>query len=680
MAEPAAPPNHCTSGEPREEDGTVVLTCPCHEFAAMPKILKALESEDQTQKLLDWLNGTTDTKALNDPKVQRLSCGKRSQCRFRYGTSFAILNSIRDACRPYLDQQQLQQTSLGANPIEESNGGSSELTLLVPNNETPGYNEAFPFLIPKNETPGYDEAFPALGIGPGMVKPKLGTSHQGATNLLVPRKKSNAAALSLSEEKGMGHTTSSVSHPAAANILVPRKKGSPHTAALTFSVQSAPANNQKHKRRIRPQPAGNTSLTGSAWEKVIAEEARDGGTPANIWGQNQAPLSATATTTNISETQIHPVRKNSEGLVRVNIFSRPAMTNSHPNCETSRLDMASDSTRATPNDGAGTRMDENGIASSPIETAGVTPCSTPNNWVGIPSKENGIESILQLIPCTNEIVEVPKAAVTTSDCVQPASDECLNRMVDVFAALIKNHLVPSTALELHLLLRLVTVSGETATSVLRSEPPKCDEAPLFFQPFFFSSERCQVFATMVLTNLSFVLKDLGLPLLMPLVQCTPFRMALPVLETELDLVLQSHIARGLRTEYPPNAITGTHAIFSLPFQHNRDSRHNYKSQAEVAMYKNREDSRDAFLYQLRAFVDVRKGSLLLRPQAEVEHALERIRDESRKVIHGLLRVNMAWFAQFFCDLLLQMGLAPMEEMDQELLTIAGNKEKLQVRE
>jgi hypothetical protein len=622
----------------------------------MPKILKALESEDQTEKMLDWLNGTTDTIALNDPKVQRLSCGKRSRCRFRYGTSFAILNAIRDACRPFLDQQQLQHISSGANPIEESNGGSSELK----------------FAIPTSESPVYDEAFPALGIGPGKVKPNSGTSHPGANNFLVPRKQSNSTSLSFSEGKVMGQTTSSASHPAAANILVPRKKGSPNTAALTFPVQSAPANNKKHKRRIRPQPAGNASLTGSSWGKVQAE-----GVPStNTWGQNQAPLSATATVTNISKTQIHPAWENSEGLVRVNICSRPAITHIHPNGETSRLYIASDSTLTTPNDGVEIFIDKNGLAASLIDTAGATPSSSPNNGGGIPSEER----IPQLIPLTNKIVEVPKAATTTSDCMEPASDECLKRMVDVFAALINNHLVPSTALELHLLLRLVTVSGEKATSGLRSAPPKCDEAPLFFQPLFCSSERCQAFATMVLIKLSFVLKDLGLPLLMPLVQCTPFRTALPALETELDLVLQSHIARGLRTEYPPNAITGTHAIFSLPFQHNRDSRHNYKSQAEVAMYKNREESRDAFLYQLRAFVDVRKGSLLLRPQAEVDHALERIRDESRKVIHRLLRVNMAWFAQFFCDLLLQMGLAPMEEMDQELLTIAGNKEKLQVRD
>ena len=38
---------------------------------------------------------------------------------------------------------------------------------------------------------------------------------------------------------------------------------------------------------------------------------------------------------------------------------------------------------------------------------------------------------------------------------------------------------------------------------------------------------------------------------------------------------------------------------------------------------------------------------------------------------------MPWFAQFLCDLLLQVGLAPVEETDEDLLNIA-DKDKLQV--
>ena len=38
---------------------------------------------------------------------------------------------------------------------------------------------------------------------------------------------------------------------------------------------------------------------------------------------------------------------------------------------------------------------------------------------------------------------------------------------------------------------------------------------------------------------------------------------------------------------------------------------------------------------------------------------------------------MPWFAQFLCELLLQVGLAPVEETDEDLLNIA-DKDKLQV--
>ena len=117
-------------------------------------------------------------------------------------------------------------------------------------------------------------------------------------------------------------------------------------------------------------------------------------------------------------------------------------------------------------------------------------------------------------------------------------------------------------------------------------------------------------------------------------------------------------------------------LLTLPFDHDRDSRHNYKSRDDAAVYKNREESRDAFLYQLRAFQNIR-GTVVDATQAE--RSVDRIRVASRNVMQGLLKSNMCWFAQLFCELLMQIGLVPMEETDKELLNIAG-KDKLQVSE
>ena len=70
--------------------------------------------------------------------------------------------------------------------------------------------------------------------------------------------------------------------------------------------------------------------------------------------------------------------------------------------------------------------------------------------------------------------------------------------------------------------------------------------------------------------------------------------------------------------------------------------------------------------------------MLLRPHSEADRALAQIQMESQGIIQRLFRINIAWFVQFFCDLLLQIGLAPLVETDQELFDIAGDKEKIQV--
>lgn len=72
-----------------------------------------------------------------------------------------------------------------------------------------------------------------------------------------------------------------------------------------------------------------------------------------------------------------------------------------------------------------------------------------------------------------------------------------------------------------------------------------------------------------------------------------------------------------------------------------------------------------------------KGKVL-RPR-EMEQAQQKVRQEAQRILDELLNANMAWFAQFYCELLLQVGLSPVSETDQELLNIA-NTDKLQVRQ
>ena len=160
-----------------------------------------------------------------------------------------------------------------------------------------------------------------------------------------------------------------------------------------------------------------------------------------------------------------------------------------------------------------------------------------------------------------------------------------------------------------------------------------------------------------------------------LVQCPPLIKSCTEIVEDLKAVVEERLRQGQITLKSPEDITGTHAMLSLPFEVERDSRHNFKTQSEMAIYRNREQSRDAFLYQLRSFMSV-KGKVFQAQDMEI--AQKRLQEESRKITNGLLIVNMPWFAQFLCELLLQVGLAPVEETDQELLNIAG-KDKLQVR-
>ena len=250
------------------------------------------------------------------------------------------------------------------------------------------------------------------------------------------------------------------------------------------------------------------------------------------------------------------------------------------------------------------------------------------------------------------------------------SSRSLDNLVSVYVTLFRNLLVPSTALELHFLLRLIALK----TNTLGQSPEQEDDSSPFLQPLFDSSKACQAFASRALVALWPTLRNISPILLVQLTECQPLRVHasefVKLLETQLD----KWRYQGLTIENSTEAVTGTHALLNLPFDQERDSRHNYRSQSEVAAYKNREESRDAFLYELRAFMST-KGTVL-RTQ-EIERAQERVKRESRTIMDNLMRENMAWFAEFFCELLAQVGLAPVQETDKEILSIA-NKEKLQV--
>ncbi len=276
----------------------------------------------------------------------------------------------------------------------------------------------------------------------------------------------------------------------------------------------------------------------------------------------------------------------------------------------------------------------------------------------LPVNKISVLSSIQSVT-TPSVTVVTLAPTTTTTSTQNEAPHQLENLVTIYVALFRNMLVPSTPLELHFLIRLL---------VLESNAGSIEDVS-YFQPILADPESCQRFAVLALSQLKTIMRNLPTSLLQALVECEPFQNHCTVLAQELSLVLIDHRVKGLLIDYPTEAVTGTHAIFSLPFDHERDSRHNFKTPTETAVYNNRELIRDAFLGALRNFINT-KGSLH-------ERAQERVRTASKEIFNVLMTVNGTWFAQFYCELLLQVGLSPLQETDQELLNIA-DKDKLQV--
>ena len=609
----------------RDDDD--VLVCPCQEFSSLPKLLECMDSKERWERLIEWIDGATDRAACEQGK--RLSCGKRSKCRFRFGLSFLILNAIRDAAKPFFEESE--------NNLPPANSKSME---RVPEK----YEDAFPSLG-KTQT-GFSSS-----SGSGFDKPKLAQSSSASTNLLVPRKKpkedSKNKKAGVSKSIGVwGSQQSTASSSDKANTLslsateststsahtapqVKSHEGSRKTSPPTTSLITSSKNGQaqamketpvqqfvvspakKQKRRIRPQVATMPSVPSSS-----------------VWGSASNTLESSF----------------EFGTIHGNIATLPSqepltpLKTKHVNVVTSKPIEINASTKAiTP-------------SKDPSPSSSITASnSTPQN-----SKEQSPQRI-----------------------VQPSKIEHVECLIEIYIILIKRCLVPSTIMELHLLVRLLIVSSRAECEKNHPFTPSYGtdvDAAVSFAPILASAERCLYFVMSSLRKLQRVLENMAVPVITALLRCEPFRKNLPESSRKLQLAFDDYVSKGVHAEYRPDEVVGSHAILSLPFDESRDSRKNYKTQLELAIYKSREDSRDAFLYQLRTFMDIR-GKVLSTQDAD--RAIARIKTESQNIVSGLSEGNVVWFADFFVELLLQIGLAPAEETDEDILEIA-DKEKLQV--
>jgi hypothetical protein len=616
------------------------IECPCHKFTALSKIVDILSSEDRTHtdECINWLNGSTDEVAIRHKKV--LSCGKRFQCRYRYGTSFAILRAIRDACAPF----QLQSTTI---PLATST--SMTTTAMT---TRPASKEIKPVV-------SYDHSFPPL------------EKHPGVSNILIPpsAKKNQSDSISLA-------ATGDVEQSAMViNTLQTRKK--------------------KSKRRIQPQLISAATATATA--TPVSSD-----TSNSIWELKDTNRSTEISKGNVSHQSIDVTHEkmtptkssvnNTEGDVEQSaMVINTLQTRKKKSKQRIQPQLVAAVTTTTVSPDTSNSIWESKDTVRPNESSEATKSSVNDTEETI-ERMGGLNVSHQSIVVTHEKFAPTKPPVNNTD----EMTERMDRLVDIYVALIKNMLVPSTPLEIHLLLELLLIDMNSNNSPEQDSQQKQQQQQqqivnqsskdndtndsskgsiLFFQPIFSCPDQCIQFSKSALTKLQKgLLQRLSPFLIKSLLGDESFTRRCPAIAENLNISL-GKIPTTEYTPPTPESIRGTHAMFNLPFEPDRDSRNNFKTTAEIAMYQNREVSRDAFLSQLRLFMTA-KSKVFLPEQ--VDKVRETAQYESRKIIHNISSHNLMWFAQFFCDLLLQVGLSPVEEMDQELLKIvADDRDKLQ---
>ena len=266
----------------------------------------------------------------------------------------------------------------------------------------------------------------------------------------------------------------------------------------------------------------------------------------------------------------------------------------------------------------------------------------------------------------------------------------LENLVTLYNALIDASLVPSTTLELHLMLRLLSISS-------RSSREGDEDKSILLAPLFSNSSRCILFASNVLVCQARLLWGLGLA--QSLIACPPVKLHCTSLVAKLMELEEER--RSVQAGHGTGKTLGVHvlgstdgtalasptsetALFTLPFDPARDSRHRFRSVQEQALYKNRESTRDAFLHQLRHYY--RQNSKIgtnhnnnKHPQAKsnTPSSFSLFHDQRhmvRMVMDAVIIDNIPWFADFFKDLLLQLGPVPVvQETDKEVLQMTDSE-------
>lgn len=552
--------------------------CPCTLFNTSSKILSSLQSTEKTECLVKWIEGPSllaIDKNENFLPVCEYNPAGTTRCLQRVDAAFTILNAIREACRIHLERGDksedetpstkeetlLNVKSEEAFPSLSSSSTSKSVNILTPKKKqkkkvqpvhlaNASNKNAVSKMVSQNNT----DAFPALS-----------SSLSKTVNILTPKKKPK-------------HTMSSMSsaNPAkkksVAKLTTQKKNNSNSAKIESFSkIASKP---MKPKKRVHPAQIIPTK--DNAWGNI--SNIHDCKPSSNVWPSistknERKDKHKHSTIKGIGD---DPIQRVMQGLGENNAFKVTKQnpdTIDEPTNLHIRKSLFSSPIKAMEKSGTVTTLD--------------TIDQTDSTTVSSCQKTLPEATVLEVtrIKCKLTIKEIATLQENT---------------LNAYLSIIYSQLVPSLAIELQLLLRLLTISDEVNTMKNTRTREDCDETSKSdcLAELFEDAECCRTFAANAFSKLKDMILNLDRDLLLTFLQIEAFVERLPDLvpeiQGELDKRRFALLSQGKSDGYEAQVghlISGQSAMITMAFQEERDSRHNYRSRELMRLYNNREECR-----------------------------------------------------------------------------------------
>ena len=297
--------------------------------------------------------------------------------------------------------------------------------------------------------------------------------------------------------------------------------------------------------------------------------------------------------------------------------------------------------------------------------APIKPLLKSNAWLSSTSRQieqNQPQQSLLHQPSADQVInDAQKGGVIAASLIPFEEVKApLHQLARIYGTLFHQKLIPCYASDFAYLLRLLSCVCFEPSSSYSHWMHRC-----------FQHLKCVVFfASEVIKEIEDSVTSMHFHILQSFQYHTNLCKYCPQLLEKIDKIVSTH-----KTSFVDNdeSIGDTReSLISLPFQSDRDSRHNFQTSELNRLYSNRESSRDSFLRLLRKF---QNSTDQFGPnKTEIWDGLQK---KSVDMLRSLDPVNMFWFAEFFTDMLLQIGLIT-HETDTEVLERVTDKEKLQV--